>query len=43
MPDWLTDLGSKLGSFIGKPGTAHVGAFGKHPGWNDHLDDSGLE
>ncbi|HVT73471.1 MAG TPA: hypothetical protein VHD61_10060 [Lacunisphaera sp.] len=20
----------------------HVGAFGKHPGWNDHLDDIGL-
>ena len=21
----------------------HVGAFGKHPGWNDHLDDLGLD
>lgn len=21
----------------------HVGAFGKHPGWNDHIDDIGLE
>jgi hypothetical protein len=26
------------------PGAPHlyVGAFGKHPGWNDHLDDIGL-
>ena len=22
---------------------AFVGAFGKHPGWNDHIDDIGLE
>ncbi|MEO6787887.1 MAG: hypothetical protein ABI318_17320 [Chthoniobacteraceae bacterium] len=44
MAGWLNDIGSKLGSFIGKrPGSAHVGAFGKHPGWNDHLDDIGLE
>ena len=21
----------------------HVGAFGKHPGWNDHIDDLGLD
>ena len=43
MAGWLNDIGSKLGSFIGKrPGTAHVGAFGKHPGWDDHLDDIGL-
>ena len=41
---WLNDLGSKFGSFIGKrPGSAHFGAFGKHPGWNDHLDDIGLD
>lgn len=44
MATWLNDLGSKFGSFIGKrPATAHVGAFGKHPGWNDHLDDIGLD
>lgn len=43
MTGWLNDLGSKFGSFIGKrPGTAHLGAFGKHPGWDDHLDDIGL-
>ncbi len=22
---------------------AHLAAFGKHPGWNDHLDDLGLD
>jgi hypothetical protein len=44
MAGWLNDIGSKLGSFIGKrPGSAHFGAFGKHPGWNDHLDDIGLD
>ena len=44
MAGWLNDLGSKFGSFIGKrPGSAHFGAFGKHPGWNDHLDDIGLD
>ena len=26
------------------PGTrAHLAAFGKHPGWNDHIDDLGLD
>ncbi len=30
---------------VGQPGAerAYLGAFGKHPGWNDHLDDQGLE
>jgi hypothetical protein len=35
---------SKLGG--GKSARApfiHLGAFGKHPGWNDHIDDLGLE
>jgi hypothetical protein len=35
---------SKLGG--GKASRApfiHLGAFGKHPGWNDHIDDLGLE
>jgi hypothetical protein len=26
-----------------KPPSAHVCAFGKHPGWNDHIDDLGLD
>lgn len=44
MAAWLNDIGSKIGSFIGKrAASAHVGAFGKHPGWNDHLDDIGLD
>jgi hypothetical protein len=44
MAGWLNELGSKFGSFIGKrPASAHFGAFGKHPGWNDHLDDIGLD
>lgn len=44
MAGWLNDIGNKLGGLIGKrPGAAHVGAFGKHPGWNDHLDDIGLD
>lgn len=43
MADWLNDLGSKLGNLIGiRSGSAQVGAFGKHPGWDDHLDDIGL-
>ncbi len=44
MASWLSDIGSKFGSLIGRgAGSAHVGAFGKHPGWNDHLDDIGLD
>lgn len=44
MANWLSDLGTKFGSIIARrPGSAHVGAFGKHPGWNDHLDDIGLD
>ena len=44
MAGWLNDIGSKLGGLLAKrPGSAHVGAFGKHPGWNDHLDDIGLD
>jgi hypothetical protein len=44
MAGWLNDIGAKLGSLISrKPGSAHVGAFGKHVGWNDHLDDIGLD
>ncbi len=23
--------------------SVHFGAFGKHPGWNDHIDDQGLD
>ena len=26
-----------------KPPSLNLGAFGKHPGWDDHIDDLGLE
>jgi hypothetical protein len=36
-----------LSRFLGGAGTPepaiHLAAFGKHPGWNDHLDDQGLD
>lgn len=38
---WLGRL-TGGGSSKGKP-RAFLSAFGKHPGWNDHLDDIGLE
>ncbi|HEV8607043.1 MAG TPA: hypothetical protein VGQ99_17010 [Tepidisphaeraceae bacterium] len=41
---FLQSIMSKLGG--GRSGRApfiHLGAFGKHPGWNDHIDDMGLE
>jgi len=35
---------SRLLSSPAKPSPAlHLAAFGKHPGWNDHLDDLGLD
>jgi len=44
MAGWLADFGTKIGSFIAnRPPSAHFGAFGKHPGWDDHLDDLGLD
>jgi hypothetical protein len=30
-------------SAAAKVASGHLGAFGKHPGWNDHLDDQGLD
>lgn len=32
-----------LGKAAGKSPGVWLGAFGKHPGWNDHMDDQGLE
>src|SRR5579862_6325420 len=32
-----------LGSGSKTAPALHLAAFGKHPGWNDHLDDLGLE
>ncbi len=44
MAAWLSGIGSRIGSLFGNrvPST-HLGVFGKHPGWNDHLDDIGLD
>jgi hypothetical protein len=38
--NWLGDLGSRL---IGRARRGHLAAFGKHPGWDDHLDDIGID
>jgi hypothetical protein len=44
MSSWLTSVVSKLtGMLASKPPSAHVCVFGKHPGWNDHIDDLGLD
>jgi hypothetical protein len=44
MSTWLTSVVSKLtGILASKPPSAHVCVFGKHPGWNDHIDDLGLD
>lgn len=32
-----------LAWFTSAPPSVHLGAFGKHPGWNDHMDDIGLD
>lgn len=40
MPDWLNQL--KSGLLSGGSPQAHLAAFGKHPGWDDHLDDLGM-
>lgn len=44
MASFIKGIMSKLGG--GKSSRApfiHLGAFGKHPGWDDHIDDLGLE
>ena len=44
MAGFLKGIMSKLGG--GRGGRApfiNLGAFGKHPGWDDHIDDLGLE
>ena len=44
MPDWLSGIGTRIGSLFGsRTPSTHLGVFGKHPGWNDHLDDVGLD
>ena len=40
MPAWLDGL---LAKAIGAPPGVHLGAFGKHPGWDDHVEPIGLD
>ena len=40
MPSWLDGL---LAKAIGTPPGVHLGAFGKHPGWDDHVEPIGLD
>lgn len=44
MASWLSSFTSKISDLLGsKTPSAHVGVFGKHLGWNDHIDDLGLD
>lgn len=44
MASFLQSLVKKFSGGKAPKGPAgYVGAFGKHPGWNDHIDDQGLE
>ena len=40
MPNWLEGLRTKL---MGGPPGVYLGGFGKHVGWNDHIDPIGLD
>ena len=40
MPSWLDGLCAKV---LGAPPGVHLGAFGKHPGWDDHVEPIGLD
>ena len=39
MPNWLDGLRSKV---LGGPTAVYLGAFGKHPGWDDHIEPINL-
>ncbi|MDR1011997.1 MAG: hypothetical protein LBM04_12895 [Opitutaceae bacterium] len=45
MPDFLQDfLHQEIGSLRrDAPPRLHLAAFGKHPAWNDHMEDIGLD
>ena len=44
MGSFLSNIMSKLGGGRGSRAPfINLGAFGKHPGWDDHIDDLGLE
>ncbi len=40
MPGWLDGLRAKV---MGTPPGVYLGAFGKHPGWDDHIEPIGLD
>ena len=40
MPSWIDGLKAKV---LGTPPGVHLGAFGKHPGWDDHIEPIGLD
>jgi hypothetical protein len=40
---WKKFLREGHGLFSGSKPGIYLGAFGKHPGWDDHIDDIGLE
>lgn len=40
MPSWLDELRVKV---LGAAPGVHLGAFGKHPGWDDHVEPIGLD
>lgn len=40
MPSWFDDLKTKM---LGGPTAVGLGAFGKHPGWDDHVEPIGLD
>ena len=40
MASWLDGLRAKV---LGAPPGVHLGAFGKHPGWDDHAEPIGLD
>jgi hypothetical protein len=42
MPAFMKSLARFLSAGKSEP-AAHLAAFGKHPGWNDHTDDLGLD
>ena len=40
MPNWIDGLKAKV---MGTPPGVYLAAFGKHPGWDDHIEPIGLD
>src|SRR5262245_24203118 len=43
MAAFIKSLSRLLGTSSKPDPALYLAAFGKHPGWNDHLDDQGLD